>query len=421
MTRKMRLWIMVSALCLSMLTQAVSAQTYRGSVPISRGSLNLVEMAPDVQVYPGESVTVSVSGSANVNQHNYEKRRCKYAGLKCWYEKRSDTQVREAKSFEIVVALVDAAGTTVAQTTIENGENAVLSVPLAGRFENGASLQAFVKTFDGASIDRRSCANRPKYCSSGDLTIVIGRFDAQARLNDIRRQFAEFVPDAVPVDRIRRRDYIDLLLIDSNARKHEVQTIIAKYVETWVPAAQKSAQAALIDLVQYALSLGDDHANLTILNRARMESYMKIGAYEQLENYAKDEVNRLNASCVEKCGISDARTLAAALRSLATAQAEKRSRFDAGDIALSVATLNRGINIVETALEDQPLVGIGGHVLVLSDLYQDASNMLNVVRTPVEIMKAVGFMEQSVCLHQLSLAADSLGEQRFRSKQCRSD
>lgn len=398
---------------------ATAQQTYRGSVPIARASANFVELAPDVKVYPGESVTIGASGSANVNQHNYEKRRCKYFGLKCWYENRSRTQVRPAGEFEIAVELVDAGGNIIDSGVIDQGRPVTLAFDLGGRFEQGASIQAYIATFKGGNIDRRSCGGRPSYCSSGDLTLTINASEKEERMGEIRRHFGRFGANNVPADRIRSRDYIDSLLTDNDSRALEVQTLIATYIREWVPAADANSQGALIQLIQFALGLSNDHANLTILNRARMDAYAKQGAYEQLENYAAEEVNRLNEGCAEQCSIGDARDLAAALRSLATAQAEKRARLQTSDITLAVATLNRGIDALEGALDNQSFEGLDEHLLILANLYEDGASMLSLIRTQAEIQKAVSFMEQSVCLHRLSLQSTELTGQSFSASQCR--
>ena len=389
---------------------AAPAQTYRGSVPIARPSLHLVEMAPDVKIYPGETVIVGTTGNANVNQHNYEKRRCKYLGLKCWYEQRSDTQVRPAKDFEVEVALVEGDGTSIVRQTITSGNAVSLALPLQGRrFDQGVSLRAFIKTYDSQRINRASCASRPDYCSSGDLNLIIERSDIAKRFAEIERQFSQFGANAVPADRIRSRDYLDTLLLNTDVRKLNAQALIARYVEAWVSQADTGAQTSIINLVEFALKLSDDHMNLTKLNRARMDALAKQGNYEELEQSAVNEVNRLNVQCADKCSVSDARHLAAALRSLATAQAEKQARINTSDITLAVATLNRGIDVLETALEGQELVGLTDHLRVLADLYQDASNMLSVMRTKAEVNKAIGFMEQSVCLHRLGLQTPTAG------------
>ncbi len=420
MTRWLRSLTLSALSAVALVGGTASAETYRGSVPIARANLNLVEMAPDVKVYPGETVTVTASGSANVNQHNYEKRRCKYAGLKCWYENRSDTQIAPANDFEIEVALVEADGTVIVRKMIAGGTLAALLLPLEGRrFDQGVSLRAFIKTFRGATIYRASCANRPKYCSSGDLTLIISSSDTTKRVGEVARQFAGFSANAVPAERIRSRDYLDTLLLDTEGRKFEAQKLIAGYVETWVSNADPNSQAGIVELVQFALKLSDDHDNLTKLNRARMDAFAKQGNYEALELDAAREFNRLKQQCSdEQCSISDARHMAATLKSLATAQAEKQARFKTSDIALAVATLNRGIDILERALENQEIVGLKSHLVVLSDLYQDASNMLSLMRTPAEVRKAVGFMERSVCLHRLSLKTAAPGT-NYSSAVCR--
>ncbi len=114
------------------------------------------------------------------------------------------TQIAPANDFEIEVALVEADGTVIVRKMIAGGTLAAIPLPLEGRlFDQGVSLRAFIKTFRGATIYRASCANRPKYCSSGDLTLIISSSDTTKRVGEVARQFAGFSADAVPAERIR--------------------------------------------------------------------------------------------------------------------------------------------------------------------------------------------------------------------------
>ncbi len=382
---------------------------YRGTIPIDRDGPGLVELAPDVRIYPGQSVEIQASGSANVNQHNYEKRRCKYFGLKCWYEKRSRTRITSHSDFEIVVVLVGASG-ELDRDIIDSVEPAVLSYPLGGQFGDGAKIHAFIRTWNNQVIDRRNCRNRPRHCSSGslDLTIVHSKIDQ--RFDQIAQQLASFDASNVPAQRIRSRDFIDRLTVNSPTRALKMQTELTDRIVEWVKEAADDSQGPIVQVIQDALELSSDPTNRARLNQARLDAYMNLGAYETLANNAHKVINELHEACTEggrQCSKEQAILMARALRSLATAQAEKRARIELSDLTLSVATLGRGIDVLRNTLDGQAYSGIHSEILILSDLYQDSADVLSLIRTPREIDLAVQHMEQAVCLHRLSLAAQN--------------
>lgn len=404
------------------------AVVFRGSIPISRGSLNRVELSPDVQVFPGETVTVTIGGSANVNQHNFSVRRCKYFGLKCWNEDRTHTNIRPAQSFEIEVALdlKDTSGGYLVRKTIDEGSAVDLEYPLdlGIRLENGVNILAFIKSYNnGTTIDRRSCHNRPEHCSSGSLSLTIGATEITKRFNTIVNEFDSFRPENVPAERIRSRNYIDQILINGQQRAEKMQGLLANKLVEWVQNGDERSQSKLVQLIQYALQLAANRDHLDKLSQARLDAYMKIGAFENLENEAHDLINNIYGRCSDgdNCDLKDARKLGEALRALSVAQAEKRARIQTSDITLAVATLARATEILEAAMDKEKLMELEADLELLSNLHQDNANKLMLIRTPAEISKAILYMEQSVCLQELSADANEADSNRvFLKEECRS-
>ena len=224
-----------------------------------------------------------------------------------------------------------------------------------------------------------------------------------SRFQTIKDQFDSVNPNSVPADRIRSRNYLDGILLNSDKRSDEMQTLLADKTLEWVNSADDNSQSAIVQVIQLALTLSDDDESITKLNRALMTAYSKQGAYSQLEKTAAEEVNRLKNSCEQSCDPDDALKLANAMKLLATAKAEKRARLKTGDITLAVATLNRGIDIMEQSISQKTLTeNEAQFILELSNMYQDSADMLGLIRTPAEIKRAVEYMSKSVCLHKLS-------------------
>lgn len=395
------------ALAVLFLPGTASAQdngaTYAGSIPIARSQPELVEMAPNIEVFPGQTIELKASGSANVNQLNYEKRRCKYFGLKCWYEKRSRVKIRPHDEFKIVVVLMGPKG-EIDRTSITSGQKGELAYDLGeGQFTASAKIYAFISEWKNDAINRANCKNRPRSCSSGSLGLTIVDSRISERRESIKKLLGGYNGNTLDPLRIRSRSFIDPLTINSPARAIAIQTAIGKSVNGWIEQASKNRQNQIVQVIQYALDLSPNGDNRALLNQARLDAYMKLGAYEDLINNAHATIEELKKTCKNgtRCTPEQARRLAQALASLAVAQAEKRARVDLSDITLSVATLGRGIDALEEALDGRIVSEVQGEIRVLSDLYQDSADMLSLIRTPKEIELAVRHMSQAVCLHEL--------------------
>jgi hypothetical protein len=414
--------------------QGEAPRTFSGTTPIVRSAPGAIELAPPVKVYPGETIEIRASGTGNVNQRNYEVRRCKYFGMKCWYEDRSDVNLQPAAKFQIAIVLADSSGRAVEMRNAENGTTAKSFIltggaPLQLTYDPGPALskavvlQVGVTSFDGQDFSRLSCNQRPQFCSSGGLQITVGSKAVEARRDRIDTQLGTTRPGEVNAVRITSRDYLDPLLLSGSENVRAMRGVLVKHIQRWVEAADRNEGTRLVPVIRYALQMSGDQDQTDKLNQALLDTYVLTGAYEAAEDDARTTIASLNERCSEKCegseGITDATKLAQAIASLSKALVEKRSRMSTEDIVLSVGTLQRGIAVLEATLAGVPFAANRASIQTLSNLYQDAADRLNLIRTPDEIRHAVVLMERSVCYQKQITDGPDNDEGVFRPEECR--
>lgn len=386
-----------------------SAQVYSGGIPISRPNIETIEFSPDLMIYPGETIAIVTSGSANVNQYNYERRRCKWAGLKCWYEKKSRTQVRSADHFDVKIGLFDRASNLVGgEQSIPTdpaigGGTITLTNPLEGSFVRPLEVRAYIAKFGSTEIHRSNCTNRPQHCSSGELRLSVTT-EVKNRREHLAARLDNYSDGIVPSAKIMSRDFIDPVLIDTPERKRQVQIILADRIPGWVDKAPKSAQVPLVDLIEFALPLSADAANRTKLIDARMAAFGKSGDYDSQAAVSAQAVKERSANCTpQSCEVVDAQNLVNALKNLSTATTEGSVRNRLSDITLSVGMLQQGADTLEKALAGKKIGDYVETLKELSNIYQSLSDKLMLIRTPAEIAMAVDSMHRSVCIHRAIL------------------
>lgn len=411
--------------------EGAAPRSFGGTAPIVRAAPAAIELAPAVRVYPGETVVITASGTANVNQHNYEERRCKWAGLKCWYEDRSDVNLQPAAKFQIGIVLADKDGRPVQMLNADDGKSGRSFVLTGGRplrltYELGSALgkglvlQVGVTSFEGANFSRLSCNGRPKYCSSGALKITLEGGSVEARRKHIDEQLARSSADHVDAVRITSRDYIDPLLLNGYDNARAMRGVLVGHIARWVKDADRDNGTKLVQLIRHSLQLSGDQDQTDTLNQALLNTYVAMGAYENVEDNARATIADLNVRCEQGCSqVAEAGKLAEALASLSKAQAEKRSRMNTSDLVLSVGTLQRGISVLEETMAGKPFAENKATVQTLSNLYQDAADRLSLIRTPDEIRHAVVLMERSVCYQKIVLDGVGNVEGLFRPEECK--
>jgi len=381
------------------------AQVYRGGIPITRTAIQQIELAPELILYPGEAITVVTTGKANVNQHNYEKRRCKYFGMKCWYEKRSTTRLRSATVLEVEVGLYDDRGELSGKLhTITNGNNVVLENPWGGIRTRGLHLRAYVKRDLGTSrpISRQSCGSRPKHCSSGEIGLAVTA-NVEKRRDALSSIFDNLNGDDVNSAQIMSRNYLDPLLYAGEGNRVALQKLLGDDLQRWVGQASKTSQGQLVELIQYALKLSSDRDNRVLLIDSLMTSQGKSGNFEELEASATIAVRERSKACESDCSVEDAKELITAMQSLATAKTERSARNRLSDITISVAILQKGVSVLSDALGQQTFSTVQAEFKDLSNIHQSLADKLMLIRTPAEIELAVQHMQRSVCLHRVFL------------------
>jgi len=315
--------LIVCTILLSSLTKISHANvTYSGTINILLNDSQFISLSPAVEVFPGETVRFNMSGSVNVNHHHYEVRRCKYFGLKCWYENRARPNHRDYTAFEIEVALIDSAGNVIGQPNVFKGNDPdtweITYDKSANRLEP-ASVHAHIKKYSGGKIYRTPCSpGRPRFCSSGGLRLQTAQISSAERkdvLNAaIKNQGESSNINSLIPEHYQQRVALDALLLHSNEDRKAVQKYFADQMGIWVENGAENVQGRIIEVIKGAVSLHTDAYQVTQLNAALMQSYMKQRRYEKVQQMVGDALKAAKANCVDassgNCTLAAAQTIA---------------------------------------------------------------------------------------------------------------
>ncbi|MGJ8682159.1 hypothetical protein [Paraglaciecola sp.] len=391
--------------------------TYSGTVNILPGNAQFVSLSPAVLVYPGETVKFTMSGSVNVNHHHYEVRRCKYFGLKCWYENRARPNHQDHTAFEIEVYLVDSAGNVVGNPQVFKGNNPntwqITYNKRMNRLE-AASVHAYVKSYTGGGIHRTPCSpGRPRYCSSGGLRMQTAEIISTERKNVLKTEIKnqgklENINSLIP-EHYQQRVALDPLLLHSSGDRKAVQKFFADQMSTWVENGAESAQQRVIEVIKGSIALHTDAYQVTQLNSALMQSYAKQGRYEKVQQMVGDSLKTAKKTCADpnngNCTLAAAQTIADIYVNGANSFLENRARMNAGDIQIAANYYRAGIILVGKVLDrvlnmnnSQRKDEVKNTTKRLATLLAEMARALMIVRTRSDIENAKTSLDNATCL-----------------------
>ena len=405
--------VSICALILSLFSPLAVAQSYEGNIDVIYAEPGYVQLNPQISIMPGESITFEVSGQVDVNHEHYEVRRCKYFGLKCWYEKRSVPHYRNARQFEVTLLLRTPDGSFEKKETrsANSDETITVSYPFrdAGTLTSAAQLYGMIDT--PGMRNRTPCRGRPRYCSVGTLKIAsVARSDVSTRRDQIRNELSANIRTLDPV-LVRSNAYVDPLLIDTDGRRKALQAVFAEELEKAKPTeAETTFARSLVDIGKFAVGLHEDPEQVTSLNNTILGAYVVLGDWSRI----KDEGGRSLETAKDLCNLSPApesvgdpsdgcRDYARMLKLNAVGWLEQKARFSSTEIRVALGFLERGIAALggEGSMSDAKCRANKESCRLFGELYVDGARMLTVIRTKAELRKAESWLTKALDIHQI--------------------
>ncbi|MCM8857093.1 MAG: hypothetical protein LC541_08010 [Candidatus Thiodiazotropha sp.] len=377
-----------------------NAQTYTGRVNVINNKPVYIQLNPNVMIMPGEEVTFKASGSVDVNHQHYEVRRCKYFGLKCWYEKRSVPNFREVNEFTIKVDLVASDGTVKSSTEKVTGGNDPFKLSYTAdnnSFTSPAKINAYL-IYPHQQMNRTPCKGRPRFCSQGEITISTNALavDIEQRLNRLEEELTDNFANLDPVV-VRSDLFIDPLLRDTDSKRKDVQKIFVE--KLGLHADKKDYARKVVDIAKYARSLHKNKEQVTILNNYIFEAYVNLGDYKKIVNEGGNNLKTAKDSCENLPGTSkQCIEYSKMLRLNAIGWMEQKARYSSTEIRVALGLLESGVEVLEPGSMDTKQKCNVHKVAceLLSAHYIDLARMLTILRTSPELEKAEEYLTSAL-------------------------
>lgn len=371
--------------------------------PLYSAEVNILHSSPaDIQINPnaylmkGETLTVSVSGRVNLNHENFEVRRCKYFGMKCWYEWRSRSHWKEAPHFKIAYTLVDLSGNEVQPKRIESlGSSFEIAYPTSDRqgISDPLRIKAYIVRDD---IHRIECKGRPRYCSAGALTMKVTSSNVDKRMKELEELLASYKenPSAIDTVYLQSSLVMDPFLLDNKTKRDDVQQLFAKKMSEWTVDVRNGR--SVVDLAKFAASMSNNKESIQKLNTLIMNGHLARGDYSKVVQ----EGRSLMQTAKDKCE-GDYKDFTACneyitqLKLNATAWTEQRARYSSNEIRVAIGFQETALEVAKSVkaknkdMKPDLIFSLRRNVANIS---YDVAQMLLILRTRPEIDRAVNFL-----------------------------
>ena len=389
----------LAALCGARAVEANEQPVYSGNIDVLPGEPSHIQLNPAVMLLPGESMTLTIDGTVDVNHENYEERRCKYFGLKCWYEWRSVPHLVPASGFTVEFELRTEQGVLVeAFTRAASDQPITLNYPGKNR-----SLTQPVRVYavlQRPGMNRTPCTGRPRYCSAGALRIRSTATQVDDRLRRIEARLKTALTTLDPL-LVQSDQFIDPILIDTAARRLSVQKVFAEQMAAQRSEIVRTNARNIVEIAKFALGLSSANPSQTnSLNSTILEAYIQMGDYRMVTQYGKEALVNAKSECkakedgtFESPGSPACTQYAEILRLNAIGWLERRARYASTEIRVALGMLETAIGALgyplQKALGPDLTCSVNPEPCrTAAQLYIDGARMLSVLRTRPELSKA---------------------------------
>lgn len=393
-------------------------QSHFGMVDVLHAEPGYVQLNPDVSIFPGESMTLRVVGSV-VSRHHFRKRRCKYFGLKCWYEQRSVAQVRDQEHFRVRIDVRSRDGSfrrtfLSGEGPVDGSQEIVVRYPVEGHsLTNPAELFGmleFVGSTGAVPFHRAPCTGRPRYCSTGSLKLESVGVDVSERRQRIEDEL-EARKDRLDPVLVRSEVFADPLLIYRKEDRKQLQGVFDQFLSGQVNGAQGSPAdrdraRAVVDVAKFAVGLHEDPEQVSSLNRTILNAYVALGDWSRIKDEGGASLVTARGDCREAQegdagpGNEACQSYAEILRLNAIAWFEQKARYSSTEIRVALGMLEQGIAALEMDDLEAECANHKDACELLGKLYVDGARMLTVIRTSAELRTAEKWLQEAIEIHR---------------------
>lgn len=401
-------------LCIGASTQ-VNAQEYKGNIDVLLKNPGYVQLNPGISLMPGETASFKVTGEVDVNHEHYEVRRCKYFGLKCWYEKRSVPHMQPAKAFEVILWLKSEDGQFERTFKKDANSDSAISVSYPDTIDLSTAAE-LTGILNFAGMNRTPCSGRPRYCSAGTLKITASTATTNVRKRQakIRAALRDNIRGLDPI-LVRSDVFIDPLLVDSSNRRKELQGIFRDELNSVVFGNNQQFARQFVEIAKFAVGLDSDQAQVTSLNNKILEAYVALGDWSRIT----DEGGKSLITARNGCTLSDppqntgdtssgCQDYSKMLKLNAIGWLEQKARYSSTEIRVALGMLEQATAAINAeALFDQQNCKASIEACKLAaNFYVDGARMLTILRTTPELEKAEQWLAKALEMHRTIAAAE---------------
>lgn len=438
--------LLVTIFVLGLAPSAQSAGLGSGTINILWPSANTV-LYDELRVFPGQKIKLILSGSMDVDHHYYRVRRCKYFGLKCWWENRDRANFVGITGLGIELSLSGDTTDVSTKPKITNGvvysdkghERIDLTVlSKSGQetttFQQGLTLKGYIPNpmpKVGTEFHRRECRGRPRYCSAGSINVSVGSVDSTKRVNYLKG-FIKDNLNSIDVNTLTSSNVLDRLTtsreLNPGGDAHINKLVSAIHAEIYplIGSNPTSSRAGrYIDMAKH-LQNGlnpTDKILISQISNGMTTAMLQRGDWGQaLANsevaleQAQDQFDENSPTISSTCNYMTA------LKNAAIGWRERNARNSSEDISVAVSFLEQAIGIGDKqlaqmtdadSLQECGVTGQAGGkramLGLLSSISTDAARMMNLVRGEFGLARAESFLLKAICYEAKSIDSPNMG------------
>ena len=339
-----------------------------------------------VSFQPGHQISLAIDGQIDINRRYWSVRKCKWLGLKCWYEPResSNWQGIEDRPVLARLCLPDEQGACVVDLSIKSGSYDGLKKVRELQVEEGLGLESLTKRYElqtvieGNGVDRSECTGvRPSSCSFGEYEIstvvdVKDRVLELERLLQRPQKLNDLLGDDVVGNYIRR----------SNVARKIVACLYFEHAQLFYPEVVGGANRSREQLLRFIIELDPDNEYRVELTGQLIES----GALDEALEGAEEQLIEARKA-YEESGQrqSEAEAYAKTLLNRARLWIDDRVASEGADLDVAVGLLSELVRVRRASLVGAPW---------------DEARRVEFIRAQIEQARLLSLIRSSVALEQ---------------------
>lgn len=348
----------------------------------------------DIVVFqPGHDVSLTIDGRIDVNRIYWSERKCKWFGLKCWYEPRERSNWQGIKERHILARLcsVGEQGSCTKDLPIKAASFTQLTEEPDLQAREDAGFSGLTRRFmlhsviQGNGVHRNQCTGaRPSTCSMGDYTIT-AQVDVKPRVLMLEK----LLDKPQRVDDLVRTHVVDDFIRRSDAARKVVACLYFGHVQRFFPEIPGGANAHRERLLKFIVDLDPDNKYRVELTSLLITSGAIDEALEGMEEQLAQARERYEHSNHDDPAAEE---YAKALLNSARLWIEDRVATEGADLEVAVGLFSELAEVRKKMLEKKPWDSDRLEGLVRAQI--ERARLLALIRTGAMLEQAEeGLME----------------------------